>query len=105
MPKRPCGSSSTSRPGGARDVAPSDDEALGRRFPGAWMVDNGDDRERAIEAIASGKADLVVIGRPFIANPELVRRLREQAPLNAVDRDTMSGGGAKGQTDWPLLAA
>jgi len=46
----------------------------------------------------------VAFGRPFIANPDLVRRLREDAPLNTPDPATFYGGGAKGYTDYPALA-
>ena len=69
---------------------------------GAWMVNNGYDRSLAEQALAQG-ADLVAFGRPFIANPDLVRRLREQAPLNALDKTTLYGGGAVGYTDYPAL--
>ena len=89
--------------GGARDFAPFDYPALRSRFNGAWMVNNGYDRQMALEAVASGAADLVAFGRPFISNPDLVRRLRENAALNAVDASTLYGGGAKGYTDYPTL--
>jgi N-ethylmaleimide reductase len=89
--------------GGARDFAPFDYAALRRRFDGAWMVNNGYQRNTAIEAVASGAADLVSFGRPFIGNPDLVRRLREDAPLAAFDKKTLYGGGAKGYTDYPTL--
>jgi N-ethylmaleimide reductase len=69
---------------------------------GAWMVNNGYTRELADAALAAG-ADLVAFGRPFIANPDLVRRLREGAPLNQGDRTTYYGGGAAGYTDYPSL--
>ena len=88
---------------GARDFAPFDYAALRRRFSGAWMVNNGYDRQMAIDAVASGAADLVSFGRPFISNPDLVRRLRENAPLNAPDPTTFYGGGAKGYIDYPKL--
>jgi N-ethylmaleimide reductase len=68
----------------------------------AWMVNNGYDRGLADAALAAG-ADLVAFGRPYIANPDLVRRLREGAPLNAPDRATFYGGGAQGYTDYPTL--
>lgn len=49
-------------------------------------------------------ADLVALGRPFLANPDLVTRLRLGAPLNPVrDRDLMYVGGADGYTDYPAL--
>ncbi|WP_296449188.1 alkene reductase [Rhodoferax sp. UBA5149] len=70
---------------------------------GAWMVNNGLDITLANQSLASG-ADLVAFGRLFIANPDLTRRLRENAALNAPDRSTFYGGGAKGYTDYPALA-
>lgn len=70
---------------------------------GAWIVNNAYDRTQAEQALAAG-ADLVAFGRPFIANPDLTRRLREDSPLATVDRATLYGGGAKGYTDYPALA-
>ena len=95
--------------GGARDVAPFDYEALRRVYKaahpgGAWMVNNGYDRQMALDVVARGHADLVAFGKPFIANPDLVRRLRENAPLNEPQRATFYGGGAAGYTDYPALA-
>jgi len=88
---------------GARDFAPFDYAALRSKFNGAWMVNNGYQRQMALYAVASGAADLVSFGRPFIGNPDLVRRLRENAPLNALDESTLYGGGAGGYTDYPTL--
>ena len=88
---------------GARDFAPFDYAALRARFDGAWMVNNGYQRQMALDVVASGAADLVSFGRPFIGNPDLVRRLREDAPLNALDTSTLYGGGARGYTDYPTL--
>lgn len=81
-----------------------DYDAMHSRFPGAWMVNNGYTRELAMAAVADGKADLVAFGRPFISNPDLVRRLREGAPLNELQGDKLYGGGAEGYTDYPALA-
>ena len=89
--------------GGPRDIAPFDYAALRRLFHGAWMVNNGYDRAMALDAVASGRADLVAFGKAFIANPDLGRRLREGKPLNEPDRTTFYGGGEKGYTDYPLL--
>jgi N-ethylmaleimide reductase len=88
---------------GARDFASFDYAALRARFNGAWMVNNGYQRQMALEVVASGAADLVSFGRPFIGNPDLVRRLRDNAPLNVPDTSTFYGGGAKGYTDYPTL--
>ncbi len=90
--------------GGPRDVAPDFSfEELRKRYSGAWMVNNGYDLALANSVLADGKADLVAFGKPFIANPDLVERLRRDAPLNEVDRDTLYGGGAKGYVDYPTL--
>jgi N-ethylmaleimide reductase len=90
--------------GGPRDVAPFDYLALRRSFPGAYIANNAYTRELAEEALASGRADLVAFGRPFIANPDLVERLRRGAPLAEVDSATIYSAGAKGYTDYPALA-
>jgi N-ethylmaleimide reductase len=89
--------------GGARDVAPFDFGALKRLFNGLYMANNGYDFAMATEAVRSGNADLVAIGRPFIANPDLVERYRIDAALNPDDRDTWYGGGARGYIDYPTL--
>ena len=91
--------------GGPRDVAPFDYAALRTRVKAPWIVNNGYDRDMAIEAVADGRADVVAFGRPFISNPDLVQRLRVGAPFAALDRDTLYGGGAKGYTDYPALQA
>jgi len=85
-------------------VAPFDYDALRARFPGPWMINNGYGRADGMAAVASGHADLVAFGRPIIANPDLVRRLREDAPLNEPRVDKFYGGGAEGYTDYPTLA-
>ena len=90
--------------GGPCDVAPDFSfEELRKRYSGAWMVNNGYDLALANSVLADGKADLVAFGKPFIANPDLVERLRRDASLNEVDRDTLYGGGAKGYIDYPTL--
>lgn len=90
--------------GGPRDVAPDFSfEELRKRYSGAWMVNNGYDLALANAVLADGKADLVAFGKPFISNPDLVERLRRDAPLNELDRDTLYGGGAKGYIDYPTL--
>lgn len=96
--------------GGPRDLPerPFDYAALKAAYrnaggKGAWMVNNGYDKALAEQAVKDG-ADLIAFGRPYIANPDLVRRLREDAPLNKPDKATFYGGGAKGYTDYPALA-
>ncbi len=91
--------------GGPRDVAPFDYAALRRHFSGAWMVNNGYTRAMSLDAVASGAADLVAFGKAVIANPDLARRLREDAPMNPLDSAHLYGGGAQGYTDYPTLDA
>jgi N-ethylmaleimide reductase len=89
--------------GGSRTIAPFDWEALHRRFPGAWMVNNGYDLDMARRELSLGRADLIAFGRAFIANPDLVRRLHEGAPLNRLRPAKLYGGSAEGYTDYPAL--
>ncbi len=75
-----------------------------RAFPGAYIANNGYDRAHGDRGGGVGQArDMVAFGRAFIANPDLVERLRIGAPLNEGDRATYYGGGAKGYTDYPEL--
>jgi N-ethylmaleimide reductase len=69
---------------------------------GAWMVNNGYDMPMAKDAVAEG-ADLVAFGKTYIANPDLVARLKAGGPFNTPDKSTFYGGGAKGYTDYPAL--
>jgi N-ethylmaleimide reductase len=61
--------------------------------------------ESAAEAIEKKNADAIAFGRLFIANPDLVERIRENRPLNPPDRSTFYGGGAHGYTDYTALSA
>ena len=94
--------------GGKRDFLPFDYDALHAAYRAAggkagWMVNNAYTREMAIEAIDNGKADVVAFGKPFISNPDLVHRLKEDAELAPWDQTTLYGGGAKGYADYPTL--
>ncbi len=96
--------------GGSRDlsdkgVAPFDYAALRAAFGGPWMVNNAYSRPMALDAVASGAADLVAFGKPFISNPDLGQRLRQDAPLQPLVQSTLYGGGAAGYTDYPALEA
>lgn len=88
----------------ARDYLPFDYGALRKSFRGAYIANNSMTRELAIEAVEDGHADAVAFGRLFIANPDLVERLKHDAPLNAPVVETFYGGDARGYTDYPALA-
>ena len=72
-----------------------------KRFKGAYIANNGYDFDLATKVLAANEADLIAFGKPFISNPDLVERLKRGAPLNAPDKATFYGGGAKGYTDYP----
>lgn len=54
----------------------------------------------AAQAVENTHADAIAFGRLFIANPDLVRRIREDLPLNTFDRSTFYGGAEHGYTDY-----
>ncbi|HCE5827426.1 TPA: alkene reductase [Pseudomonas aeruginosa] len=91
-------------PGGPRDFAPFDYDSLRKRFKRTYIANNGYDRELATESLNAGKADLFAFGHKFIANPDLVERLKAGAPLAQLNPATLYGGGAEGYIDYPTLA-
>ena len=72
-------------------------------YRGTLISNSGFDREKANSHILEGKADAVAFGKPFISNPDLVTRFRENAPLADWDQDTFYTPGEKGYTDYPEL--
>ncbi len=89
--------------GGDRHPQPFDYEAMRKPFHGTWIDNNGYDRQMAIDAVSNGHADVIAFGTKFLANPDLPRRLHENAPLNKPDQSTFYGGDAHGYTDYPTL--
>jgi N-ethylmaleimide reductase len=73
-------------------------------FRGTLMLNGGFDLAAGEEAVASGRADAIVYGRLFLANPDLVARFRDKAPLNPPNPATFYAPGAEGYTDYPSLA-
>ncbi len=99
--------------GAARDYQQGDQafdyEALKAAYQqaggkGAWMLNNGYERELADHALQNG-ADLIAFGKSFIANPDLGSRLKQNGPYNLPDRATFYGGKEIGYTDYPTLTA
>lgn len=82
-----------------------DYRALRSKFAGPYIANNGYDLVRAQTAIRSSAADLVAFGIPFLANPDLVRRYRENLPLNEADPSTFYGGSEAGYTNYPFYRA
>lgn len=89
-----------------RDPAEQQLAAIARReFPGALFLNGGFDGALAREVLADGRADAVVFGKAYVSNPDLVERLRTDAPLNAVDFSRLYTPGPAGYTDYPALVA
>jgi 2,4-dienoyl-CoA reductase-like NADH-dependent reductase (Old Yellow Enzyme family) len=79
--------------------------ALKRAFGGPLIANQGFTAAEADAEIAAGNADAVAWGKLFIANPDLPRRFRENAPLNTPVPQTFYGGDRGGYTDYPALAS
>ena len=73
---------------------------LRAKFSGTYIANNGYDLEKAKTTIANGDASLVAFGVPFLANPDLVYRYRENLPLNEADPTTFYGGNEVGYNDY-----
>jgi N-ethylmaleimide reductase len=76
-------------------------------FEGTYIVAEGFDKESATGVIARGEADLVAFGKPFISNPDLPKRYKNDAPVAEWNTATFYQGGpngdAQGYTDYPAL--
>lgn len=72
-------------------------------FGGAYIANEDFMKDTANQVLAAGEADAVAFGVPFIANPDLPDRFRQNAPLNEPDPSTFYASGAKGYTDYPPL--
>ncbi|MET0963689.1 MAG: alkene reductase [Noviherbaspirillum sp.] len=77
---------------------------LKKAFGGVYIANEKMTRESAEQVVASGEADAVAFGQLFIANPDLPKRLKLNAPLNAPQPATFYHPGAEGYVDYPALA-
>ncbi len=87
---------------GAPAVSPSVKQAIRAGFRGTVILSGGYDRARAEADLAEGRGDLVAFGRPFLANPHLVTKLRDGSPLASPNFATFYTPGAEGYTDYPV---
>ncbi len=91
---------------GSSELEPGTEDltaALRARFSGPLILNGGYDRERAERDLRAGAADAISFATAYIANPDLVRRLELNAPLNSPDRARFYEGGALGYTDYLTL--
>lgn len=74
---------------------------LRESWDGVLILAGGYDSTTAAQAVADGRADIIAFGRPFLANPDLPRRIREGLPLNTPDPASFFGGDERGYIDYP----
>jgi len=92
-------------PQGAPPVPDSMKATFRKEFRRALILSGGYDAARAESDLAAGKCDLIAVGRPILANPDLVTRWKTGAAVNAPDAATFFTPGPKGYTDYPALNA
>lgn len=78
--------------------------AMRRVFTGPMILNSDYDSVGAVAAVAAGKADAIAFGRPFIANPDLPRRIADGVPLAKDVAGTWYSQGPKGYVDYPVAA-
>jgi N-ethylmaleimide reductase len=92
-------------PMGAPAVPDAIKATFRRDFRHALILSGGYDAARAESDLAAGRCDLIAVGRPFLANPDLVARWKAGATVNAPDMGTFYTPGPKGYIDYPALTA
>jgi N-ethylmaleimide reductase len=90
-------------PQGAPAVPASIKEMFRREFKRTLILSGGYDAASAERDLAAGKCDLVAVGRPILANPDLIERWKTGAAVNAAESATFYMPGPKGYTDYPTL--
>lgn len=88
---------------GGTPLSPKFRQQLRSDFPGVLIFCGDLNAESGEKMLQQGVADAVAYGRPFIANPDLVERIRRGAAWSLPDRASFYGGGAQGYTDYPVL--
>jgi len=86
---------------GAPEVPPSMKQKIRVAFKGNILLSGGYDKARAEKDLQEKRGELVAFGRPFVANPKLVSKMREDKPLREPDMSTFYTPGEKGYTDYP----
>ena len=92
-------------PMGAPPVPDSIKKTFREKFQRTLILSGGYDAQRAEADLAAGKADLIAVGRPFLANPDLVARWKTGAAVNVPNVDTFYTPGPQGYVDYPTLGA
>lgn len=87
---------------GAPEVPANTKKRIRDAFKGTLILSGGYDAKHAEHDLSEKKGDLFAFGRPFIANPHLVSKMKKKAHLTAVDESTLYTPGEKGYTDYPM---
>ena len=90
---------------GAPEVPASIKATFRNEFNGKLILSGGYDAARAERDLAEEKCDLIAVGRPFLANPDLVARWKSGAAVNEADMTTFYMSGPEGYTDYPALSS
>ncbi len=86
---------------GAPIVSPEVKAIIRKNFKGTYILSGNYDARSAEMDLANGKGDLVAFGRPFIANPNLVAKMKNNIALTEPDPSTFYSQGEKGYSDYP----
>ena len=89
---------------GAPPVPEAIKQTFRRLFTRTLILSGGYDAVRGESDLSAGKCDLIAVGRPFLANPDLVDRWKTGAALNVPDMATFYTPGPMGYTDYPILS-
>jgi 2,4-dienoyl-CoA reductase-like NADH-dependent reductase (Old Yellow Enzyme family) len=74
-----------------------------KAFGGVFIANEALDQEKAARALERGEADAAAFGKLYIANPDLVERFAQNAPLSPLNAATIYAAGAVGYSDYPAL--
>ncbi|SPL70601.1 alkene reductase [Acinetobacter stercoris] len=77
---------------------------LRKKFSGVWIANEALTADTARQLLKNGEADAVAFGQAYIANPDLLHRLENNAPLNKINPKTLYSGSAEGYTDYPTFS-
>ena len=78
------------------------EDAFRKSYSGRLLVGGGFQKAEANEMLEAGSADAIVFGTSYLANPDLVERFHQDAPLNTADQSTFYTPGPKGYIDHPV---
>ena len=88
---------------GAPPVPASIKSTFREIFKRSLILSGGYDAARAEQDLADRKADLIAVGRPVLANPDLIARWKKGSSLNQPDMATFYTPGPHGYTDYPVM--